>query len=333
MLSHSWLKCIIIFVIDFMLFSECFDTLVLACDNPFDLRDCKVIKRINSSRNILAFSPVTIAADPFLVVKDDTLYLFYEEYRYRDKGIIKMISTCDLVTWSKPKVVLDEDFHLSYPWVFEHDGQWYMMPETSAVHEVRLYRAVNNQLDRFEFAKAILTHDAEDEFPVMDFCDSSIVNKDGEFFLFTTLNHGKGNELHLYYSDSLDGGYKRHPQSPLIVSDKYGRNGGSLLEHDGVLYRFAQDCDGEYGKNVHLFKVNTISNNQYKETAFQENVLTSHGLSAGHQYNFVNFKGKYIVTIDQKRWVPFLTCKAKRLFQLLKKLESPAFSLRFIIWN
>ena len=302
-----------------MLFSECFDTLVLACDDPFDLRDCKVIKRINCSRNILAFSPVTIAADPFLVVKDDTLYLFYEEYRYRDKGIIKMISTCDLVTWSKPKVVLDEDFHLSYPWVFQHEGHWYMMPETSAVHEVRLYRAVNNQLDHFEYVKTILSRDAEDGFPVMDYCDSSIVNKDGKFFLFTTLNQGKGNELYLYYSDSLDGEYTPHPQSPLIVSDKYGRNGGSLLQHDAVLYRFAQDCDGEYGNNVHLFKVNTLTRNQYKESVFQEDVLTRQGLLAGHQYNFVYFKGKFIVTIDQKRWTPFLTCKVKRLFQLLKK--------------
>lgn len=302
-----------------MLFSECFDTLVLACDDPFDLKDCKVIKRINSSRNILAFSPVTIIADPFLVVKDDSLYLFYEEYRYRDKGIIKMISTSDLVTWSKPKVVLDEDFHLSYPWVFQFDEQWYMMPETSAVHEVRLYRAVNNQLDHFVFAKTILAHEAEDEFPVMDFCDSSIVDKDGGFFLFTTFNQGKGNELHLYYSENLDGKYKHHPLAPLIVSDKYGRNGGALLEHGGVLYRFAQDCDGEYGKDIHLFKVNNLSNKQYKETVSQENVLTRNDLSAGHQYNFVYFKEKYIVTIDQKRWTPFLTCKVKRLFQLLKK--------------
>ncbi len=302
-----------------MLFSECFDTLVLACDNPFDLKGHKVIKHINSSRNILAFSPVTIAADPFLVVKDDTLYLFYEEYRYRDKGIIKMISTCDLVTWSKPKVVLDEDFHLSYPWVFQHEGQWYMMPETSAVHEVRLYRAVNNQLDHFEFVKAILIHNVIGESLLLDYCDSSIVNKDGKFFLFTTLNHGKGNELHLYYSNCLDGEYKRHPQSPLIVSDKYGRNGGSLLEHDGVLYRFAQDCDGEYGNNVHLFKVDTLTKNEYKELVSQEDVLSRQGLSGGHQYNFVYFKGKYIVTIDQKRWTPFLTCKVKRLFQLLKK--------------
>ena len=298
-----------------MLFSECFDTLVFACDNPFNLRDGNVIKRINSSRNILALSPITIAADPFLVVKDDTLYLFYEEYRYRNKGVIKMTSTRDLVKWSKTKVVLDEDFHLSYPWVFNHDGQWYMIPETSAVHELRLYRAVNNEFDCFELDKTILTHAAEDEYPVLDFCDSSIVNKDGFFFLFTTLNYGKGNELHLYYSDSFDGNYKVHPESPLIVSDKYGRNGGSLLEHEGILYRFAQDCEGEYGNNLHLFRVDTLTENQYEESILQEAVLTRHGLSAGHQYNFVYFKGKYVVTIDQKRWVPFLTCKVKRLFQ------------------
>jgi len=297
-----------------MLFSECFDILVLICDDPFNFRDYKVIKRINSSRNILAFSPVTIAADPFLVAKDDILYLFYEEYRYRDKGIIKMISTRDLVNWSKPKIVLEEDFHLSYPWVFQHDGQWYMIPETQAVHEVRLYKAVNDELNRFELSKTIIARGVDEQIPVIDFCDSSIVERDGMFYLFTTVCQGKENELHLYYSNNICGDYKAHPLSPLIVDDRCGRNGGALLEYKGVLYRIAQDCVGEYGKDIHLFKVENLSKTQYEETVFYEHFLTDKGLLAGHQFNFVNFRGRYVVSVDQKRRTPFLTCKLKRLF-------------------
>ena len=272
-----------------MLFSECFDIFVLVGDDPFNIRNQKVVKRINSSRNMFSWSPVIIDADPFLAVKDGALYLFYEEYHYRGRGVIKMTSTRDLATWTEPTVVLSEDFHLSYPWVFQHAGQWYMMPETSAAHAVRLYKAVNDMLDQFEFTKTILIHDAEDEFPLMDFCDSSIVEHDGVYYLFTTVNHGKGNELHLYFSDRFDGGYVPHPQSPMVIDDRCGRNGGALIEHEGTLYRFAQDCVGEYGKNIHLFKVNTLSKTRYEETATQENVLTSNGLSSGHQYNFVNF--------------------------------------------
>lgn len=298
-----------------MLSSECFDIVVFTTDNPLDLSGRKFIKRINSSRNPFSWSPVIIEADPFLAVKDDTLYLFYEEYHYRGRGIIKMISTDDLVTWTDPKVVLSEDFHLSYPWVFEYDRQWYMIPETSAAHEVRLYKAVNNELDRFEYAKTILTHDDEDEIPSPDFCDSSIIEREGVFYLFTTVNHGKGNELHLYYSACFDGGYQEHPQSPLVIDDKMGRNGGSLIEHGGALYRFAQDCVGEYGKDIRLLKVKSLSKTGYEECVSQENVLTGNGLSAGHQYNFVDFKGRWVVAVDQKRRAPFLTCKLKRLFK------------------
>jgi len=302
-----------------MLFDECFDIVLFAGDNPLSLDSCRSIKRVNCSRNVLAWSPVTIMADPFLVVKDETLYLFYEEYRYRGKGVLMAISTTDLVNWSKPWTVLEEPFHLSYPWVFEYDGQWYMIPETSATHEIRLYRAVNNSFHHFECVKALLSHDRNDQYPVMDFCDSSIVIKDGTFYLFTTMRQGVVNELHLYYSDNLDGQYLMHPMSPVVISDEYGRNGGQLLEHDGHLFRFAQDCNGEYGKDISVLEVEELSKTQYQECLISRNVLTTAGLPGGHQYNFVKFRDKYIIAVDRKHRIPFITCKVKRLFQLIVK--------------
>ena len=253
-----------------MFFLDCFDILLFSCDNPItDRGNHKIVKRIKCNRNIFSLSPVMIVADPFLVVKDDVLYLFYEEYRYREKGIIKMTSTEDLVNWEKPKIVLQEEFHLSYPWVFHYGGQWYMLPETSAAHEVRLYRAMDNLFDRFELSDVLLSRGEHERIPRVDFCDSSIIEKEGIFYLFTTTNVGRGNELHLYWSDNIDGPFIEHVQSPLIVSDKYGRNGGSLLEWDGELYRFAQDCDGEYGKNISLFKIKALSRYEYDECLLQ----------------------------------------------------------------
>lgn len=303
-----------------MLFLDCFDILLFACSDPINVAGRhKTIKRINCTRNILSPSPVMIVADPFLVVKDETLYLFYEEYRYRGKGIIRMTCSDDLVNWKEPKTVLQENFHLSYPWVFQHEGQWFMMPETSAAHEVRLYQAVDNQFDQFVQSKTLLSRGSLDQVPRMDFCDSSITRKDDTYYLFTTVNNGRGNELHLYFSDSLDGTYTEHPQSPLMVSDKYGRDGGSLLEWDGNLFRFAQDCDGDYGKNINVFKVDVLSRSQYAESLINKNVLTSIGFAIGHQYNFVEFKGQYIVAVDQKLRIPYLGCKVKRLLEGLLK--------------
>ena len=41
--------------------------------------------------------------------------------------------------WQQPEPILVEDGHLSYPFVFEHDGTMYLVPETSARRCVELY--------------------------------------------------------------------------------------------------------------------------------------------------------------------------------------------------
>ena len=104
---------------------------ILEEESMFNLDDLKIVKSILSSKNFIDLNPIVIEADPFLFVKDDTLYLFYEEQRgNKGKGILKMTSTQDLKTWTTDVVILEELFHLSYPNVFEYDGRIYMMPES-----------------------------------------------------------------------------------------------------------------------------------------------------------------------------------------------------------
>ena len=54
----------------------------------------------------MSLTPKTILADPFLFVNNDKLHLFFEDKQYMRNGVISMISTSDLITWSKPKIVL-----------------------------------------------------------------------------------------------------------------------------------------------------------------------------------------------------------------------------------
>ena len=42
--------------------------------------------------------------------------------------------------WSTPVRVLERDHHLSYPFLFEHEGVLYMVPETAQAGTVELYR-------------------------------------------------------------------------------------------------------------------------------------------------------------------------------------------------
>lgn len=60
------------------------------------------------------------------------------------KGDIAAAESTDRgFTWTPLGVVLTEDWHLSYPFVFEHEGDIFMMPEGSRSGQLKLYRAVD----------------------------------------------------------------------------------------------------------------------------------------------------------------------------------------------
>ena len=137
------------------------------------------IKEFNSESNILKWDQIVIKADPFLFAHNDKLYLFYEEKKRRSKGYIMMTYTTDLRNWSVPVLVLREPFHLSFPFVFEYEGEVYMMPESSEAEEIRIYKFEDDTL-----SKCSLIH-----IPVKGhFVDSSIISKDGVLYLFSSDN-------------------------------------------------------------------------------------------------------------------------------------------------
>lgn len=266
------------------------------------------ILQIKNDRNNLIREPTIIVADPFLFVHNDTLFLFYEQKKLRHNGTIMMTRTDDLEHWSDPVEVLRETFHLSYPWVFEKNGHIYMMPETCGDKSVRLYEAINTELTEFRFVKKLIEQDENDELQC-SFSDSSIVELDGIYYLFTTVISKDINHLCLFYANEFMGEYHEHPKSPICVGNKYGRNAGSLIEYNGELFRLAQDCESLYGDNIHILKVNELSLSDYRENVVRNNVLdrnTKFYKYGGHQLNIATFKGKKIIATDAKEYHYFL---------------------------
>ena len=56
-------------------------------------------------------------------------------------GVVSLATSPDAQTWTYQQVVLQEPFHLSYPYVFEQGGEYYMVPESCRIGAVRLYHA------------------------------------------------------------------------------------------------------------------------------------------------------------------------------------------------
>ena len=310
--------------------NECFKVDISIQDFP-PLVDSnkKTIKRIDAGRWYSIGDPAWVVADPFLFVHRRGVYCFYEDLHfYHYLGVIKMIFSKDLIHWTKPVIITHEpDCHFSYPFVFEDNGQVYMMPETGDQHNIRLYKADNDELTSFSLYRIIMKRDEIPSDMVYDFADSCIHKKDGKYYLFTSIKTVDQYYLYLYMADNLEGPYTEHPCSPIVTGDKLGRCAGSLLQYDCHLYRYAQDCSEAYGEQVHLIEIDELSPTSYREHVVQENILPTNlpfYKNGGHQVNFANFKGKVLVATDAKCDRTFvlerIVGKILRMFKVKSKI-------------
>lgn len=301
----------------------CFKIQLLSFDNEGDVLDIKKGKRIFTVPCLpsrITWNPTIIVADPFLFVKNEKLYLFYESKDFFSPGVIMMTCTADLKNWSKPVVVLKESFHLSYPWVFEEEGKIYMIPETGSDKSIRLYEAANDDLTEFKLVKKLLEQH-KDMVCRIGYGDTSIYKKEGKYYLMTMLQHEEPvNILELYVSDALEGPYIPHPCSPIAKDNKIGRDAGCWLELGGKLLRFSQDCVHRYGDNVNVSVINKLTPTEYEEYLVQEKIIPTDVpfyKEGGHQFNVTKFNGKWIVATDAKEYHSLLLHRVTR--KLLKK--------------
>lgn len=264
-----------------------FKTLNMASEAP--IKRLKTVCGLNPN-------PEHTKADPFLFVHNDRLFLFYETDGYKlGRGVISMISTSDLRQWTRPQVVLHEPFHLSYPFIFENDGVVYMMPESGAGGQIRLYRATNDNLTQFEPAQDLLKG---------RYLDSVLLQHGGAYYLFTSDEpEFRQYVLHLFCSDTLWGPYTEHPMSPICTDTEYSRSGGRIIEFDGHLCRIAQDCSRDYGENVSLITIDRLTPTEYEESIYCRNVFDRTRepfRGGGHHLTYVKYKGKYVIATDCK---------------------------------
>ena len=100
--------------------------------------------------------PGTWYADPLLFHHEGKRWLFCEAFDMAaGKGDIAVIDLTDPRHPGTPRTVLTESFHLSFPTVFEWNGDIWMIPETGTNHSLNLYRCKQFP-DQWELADTIL---------------------------------------------------------------------------------------------------------------------------------------------------------------------------------
>ena len=162
---------------------------------------------------------------------------------------------------SGPTEVLKLDCHLSYPFVFEWQGDYYMIPETGERNVVELYRATSFPF-KWEPEKVLL----EANHPL----DATLIEVGGTWWMFVNIQEEgvavNWDELHLYYAESPLGPWKPHARNPVVSDVCSARPAGRLFWSKNVLYRPSQDSSLRYGYATAINKVIDLSPTAYKET-------------------------------------------------------------------
>jgi hypothetical protein len=205
-------------------------------------------------------------ADPFAITVDGTDYLFVEEFPFDTrKGVISAYRL-DGAEPERIGVILEEPYHLSFPFVFEHDGDVYMVPESGADRSVRLYKATSFPTGWTE-VKVLLA-----DVPAVD----TVLFKHCElWWMFTTIQ-GEGPglnnaELHAFYAKDPLGDWTPHSLNPIVMDAMKGRNGGFVRDTNGNPCRVAQVPGFTfYGAASAVYSIDELSPTSYRESLIKE---------------------------------------------------------------
>jgi len=221
-------------------------------------------------------------ADPFIWKRDNGYYIFIEEFPYStQRGRIVCLTLDDNMDVMASQVVLERPYHLSYPFLFEHNNQLYMIPETGENNGIELYRCTHFP-DKWVFEKTLLGN--------VYAVDSTLLNAQGKWWLFANIKEKNGSSwdtLNLYYAnDPLSDNWTPHPLNPIVKDVKSARPAGRIFQQDGRLIRPSQECSVRYGYAINFNHIITLSEKEYAETCLRVFKPPSGGRLIGtHTYN------------------------------------------------
>ncbi|MBL0912984.1 MAG: hypothetical protein IBJ09_11485 [Bacteroidia bacterium] len=191
------------------------------------------------------------AADPF-IYKD---LIFYEHYDYRrKKGDIHVLRQ-ENGHIKEQKVLLENDTHFAFPFLFEWENTLYTAPENAASGGWYAYPIDSENL----------TAGAPRLIHPEPLIDAVLFEHEDTWYIFAGLPGEANEKLHLWYADHPFGPYTRHPGSPLKTDPSGSRMAGAIFSKNGKWYRPAQKSDRYYGEQVLGFEITRLNRTDYEE--------------------------------------------------------------------
>ena len=223
-------------------------------------------------------------ADPFPVEQGGRLFVLVEDFAHAlGYGVISAVEFNSAGPVGIPRPVLDIGSHLSYPFVFEHRGAVWMVPESVATKTVDLYRAERFP-DRWVKEATLLSG--------VEASDATLLEHEGRWWMFATVRAGGAysDALHIWSAPDLLGPWQAHRQNPVLVDIATARPGGRVVRRNGRLIRPFQDCTDGYGAALGLAEITKLDDEGFTQRV--EAVLRPGPEWAGRRLHTLNRAGR-----------------------------------------
>jgi hypothetical protein len=221
-----------------------------------------------SISSMLAFDPSGFAdvplpsgysrADPFLFEWQGRDYILFEEIppeTRRGRLAIAEIRASGEIGPSQ--VILERSWHLSWPCIFSHGGDIFLLPESCENRTVQLFRASGGSPFSWRLERTLLEG--------ARLVDTTPFYYQNVWYFFTT-QIDSGTRVLLFYAYTLDGEWKWHPSNPVCTDISRARSAGALFFSGGKLIRPAQDCSIRYGYGIVLNEIQALSPTEFQES-------------------------------------------------------------------
>jgi len=263
-------------------------------DTPYEPLNVSPIKGVNPilSAADIPYPEIWFVADPFLFIENNHWYLFFE-ISDGVKGVIGLAESKDGIHWSYDGVILEERFHLAYPYVFKWHGTYYMTPDNDK-NQLRLYKAINFPYN-WTLVSVLVS------LPTIR--DPTLFRWRGKWWAFLTTRCD--DQLSIYYSDNLTdpSSWLPHEENPVRADAKRSRSAGRPIVRNNYIIRFVQDCDKDYGYMVRAMNITLLNETDFSEYELSQSPIlkgTGHGWNSYkmHTINPWWHNGKWFVVAD-----------------------------------
>jgi hypothetical protein len=215
----------------------------------------KKINKIQNTKN-------SYLADPFIINFNKKKYLFSEEYNFNEKkGVIVLYNIINN-KYERIGVILKEDFHLSFPYVFKFKGKLYLLPETSQNKDIRIYECIKFPF-KWKLKKILMNN--------LSSADNLIFYYNKFYWLFCNIalssKDDHDSELSIFYSKNtpITNKWIPHKNNPIITNAQFARNAGIIFDNNKI-YRISQKYKFNlYGSKFLINKIMILNKNLYKE--------------------------------------------------------------------